>query len=203
MSNNTAGNDRSGEGNVRRLSDAVRRIRIAETERADAFADLHEADRARLGLLVEELAGVFAELPDDDEYFVCEIGGSSPPRLWVDPTSHVAIGRDRRSYRFVKDTRLGRVVLVETTDVTTVADAVTSYIAERLVERERAAESDYLVARLRSAVLPERGGRSAAVGLADGETRSSSLLWSIVLFLAGFTVGALGLVAYAWFMVGT
>ena len=56
MTSNSAGDNRSNESNVRRLSDAVRRIRVAEAERADAFVDLHEADRARLGLVAEELA---------------------------------------------------------------------------------------------------------------------------------------------------
>ena len=74
MTSNSAGDNRSNESNVRRLSDAVRRIRVAEAERADAFVDLHEADRARLGLVAEELAGVFAELPETDDYFIC--GGS-------------------------------------------------------------------------------------------------------------------------------
>jgi hypothetical protein len=205
MTSNSAGDNRSNESNVRRLSDAVRRIRVAEAERADAFVDLHEADRARLGLVAEELAGVFAELPETDDYFICELAGSTPPRLWIDPTSHVSIGRDRRSYRFLKDTRLGRVVLMESSDPQAIADAVTDYIAERLVDRERAEESDYLMSRLRLAALPaRRGGRRAGDKplLADGERGATSWLWSSVLFLAGFTVGALGLVAYAWFVVG-
>jgi hypothetical protein len=205
--------DSSSEGNgkVRRLSDAVRRVRIAEAERSDAFADLHEADRARLGLLVEELQGVFAELPANDDYFICEIAGSTPPRLWVDPTAHVMIGRDRRTYRFLKDTRFGRIVLVESSDVHVVADAVTDYVAERVVERDRAQETDYMLARLRNAALPGRSqGKSASGAMpatsteadeATREQKGSPWVWAVVLFLAGFAAGALGLVAYAWFMV--
>ncbi|WP_237153155.1 hypothetical protein [Oryzibacter oryziterrae] len=206
--------DSSSEGNgkVRRLSDAVRRVRIAEAERSDAFADLHEADRARLALLVEELQGVFAELPSNDDYFICEIAGSTPPRLWVDPTAHVMIGRDRRTYRFLKDTRFGRVVLIESADVHVVADAVTDYVAERVVERDRAQESDYLLARLRSAALPGRTAGKASARAAAAEEpalhakagqadKGSALIWALVLFLAGFAAGAIGLVAYAWFMV--
>jgi len=196
------GDDRSGDGKVRRLSDAVRRVRIAESERADAYADLHDGDRARLGLLVEELGGVFAELPDDEPFFICEVAGATPPRLWIDPTSHVVMGRDRRTYRFLKETRLGRLVLNETDDVVSAADAITDYIAERVVERERTLEGDALIAKLRGAAAPSREATSdAAPAGPTGGDRASRIASALTLFLAGFAVGALGLVAYAWFMV--
>ncbi|PIO99359.1 conserved hypothetical protein [uncultured Pleomorphomonas sp.] len=200
MAGGEAGDNQIGEGKVRRLSDAVRRVRIAESERADAYADLHDGDRARLTLLAEELQSVFAELPADDPYFICEVAGSTPPRLWIDPTTHVVMARDRRSYRFLKDTRLGRLTLHESADLDAAADAVTDYIAERVVERERSLESDALVEKLRSVALDRRetAGEPAAGRTGD---RGSALVWALIVFLAGFAVGALGLVAYAWFMV--
>jgi len=199
MAGGEAGDNKIGDGKVRRLSDAVRRVRIAESERSDAYADLHEGDRARLDLLAEELAGVFSELPADDAYFICKVAGSTPPRLWIDPTTHVVMARDRRSYRFLKDTRLGRLTLHESADLDETADAVTDYIAERLIERERAVESDALVSKLRTAALDRReGGETAYERTGD---RGSTLIWALIVFLAGFAVGALGLVAYAWFMV--
>src|SRR5262245_32827397 len=71
-----------GDGNVRRLSDAVRRVRIAEAERSDAFDDLHEAERARLGMLADELDGVIQEIPSEDDFFICRVSGNAPPRFW-------------------------------------------------------------------------------------------------------------------------
>lgn len=200
MAGGEAGDNKIGDGKVRRLSDAMRRMRIAESERADAYADLHEGDRARLMLLAEELQGVFAELPADDAYFICQVAGSTPPRLWVDPTTHVVMARDRRSYRFLKDTRLGRLTLHESADLDATADAVTDYIAERVVERERSLESDALVEKLRTVALDRRedAGETAKGPAADG---GSTFIWALIIFLAGFAVGALGLVAYAWFMV--
>lgn len=198
MTGGEAGDNKIGEGKVRRLSDAVRRVRIAESERADAYADLHEGDRARLELLAEELAGVFAELPADDAYFICKVAGSTPPRLWIDPTTHVVMARDRRSYRLLKDTRLGRLTLHESADLDDTADAVTDYIAERLIERERSMESDALLGKLRTVALDRDETGSAAGRSSD---RGSTLIWALIVFLAGFAVGALGLVAYAWFMV--
>ena len=68
------------------------------------------------------------------------------PRFWVDPTSHVAIDRDRRTYRFLRDTRLGRIVLRESDDVKVIAQTVADTIAERMVERERAVDGEWLAA---------------------------------------------------------
>lgn len=201
MTGGEAGDNKIGDGKVRRLSDAVRRMRIAESERGDAYADLHEGDRARLMLLAEELQGVFAELPADDAYFICDVAGSTPPRLWIDPTTHVVMARDRRSYRLLKDTRLGRLTLHESADLDATADAVTDYIAERVVERERSLESDALVEKLRTAALDRREATDEPTTSGSTSDSGSTFIWALIIFLAGFAVGALGLVAYAWFMV--
>lgn len=151
-------NERQGAGpKVRRLSDAMRKVRIAEAERMDALSDLFDADRARLEMLADELAGVFGEIPKDDDFFICALAGSVPPRLWIDGTSHVVIGRDRRTYRFLKDTRLGRVVLGEGADVDRMADLVTDYVAERLIERERAKDSDAILGQMRAGAMAKGG----------------------------------------------
>ena len=49
-----------------------------------------------------------------------------------------AMGRDKRIYRFVQDTRYGRKVLAETVNIPEIVDAVTKYVAQRMIERERA-----------------------------------------------------------------
>lgn len=120
-----------------RLSQAIREIRIAAAEREDVVVDMREAARMRLELLAQELAPVFAEVPDEEILFDFAISSGLQPRLWIDAVSHVAMGRDRRTYRFVRDTRMGRVVLAESTDLRPVAQQVTRYIAERMVERQR------------------------------------------------------------------
>ena len=120
-----------------RLSQAIREIRIAAAEREDVVVDMREAARMRLELLAQELAPVFAEVPEEEILFDFAISSGLHPRLWIDAVSHVAMGRDRRTYRFVRDTRMGRVVLAESTDMRPVAQQVTRYIAERMVERQR------------------------------------------------------------------
>ncbi|MEP4151930.1 MAG: hypothetical protein ABJL73_11520, partial [Lentilitoribacter sp.] len=47
-----------------------------------------------------------------------------------------------RTYRFVRDSRLGRVVLIESGDADEVYTYVTNYIADRVIEREKLLEGD-------------------------------------------------------------
>jgi hypothetical protein len=135
--------DRVGNrNNVTRLSSTVRDIRIAAADKSDVVIDMKEADRARLELLALELKPVFDEVPLDNDLFDFAISSGLQPRLWIDAISHVQMGRDRRTYRFVRDTRIGRVVLAESHDMKPVSDQVTRYIAERMIERQRMMEGD-------------------------------------------------------------
>jgi hypothetical protein len=125
-----------------RLQDAIRDVRNAAADRDDVVVELRETQRTRLEMLADALQPVFLEVPAEVDWFDFVISSGNPPRLWIDGVSHVAMGRDRRSYRFLRDTRLGRTVLAESPDIRLVADKVTRYIAERLVERERLIEGD-------------------------------------------------------------
>jgi len=124
----------------RKLADAVRDVKNAFADRDDVIVEMRDAHRMRLDLLGTELASVFADVPADMDNFDFAVSSGLQPRLWIDAVSHVAMGRDRRTYRFLKDTRIGRVVLAESSDMKPVADAVTRYVAERVVERQRMME---------------------------------------------------------------
>lgn len=124
----------------RRLADAVRDVKNAFADRDDVIVEMRDAHRMRLDLLATELAPVFADVPTDMDSFDFAVSSGLQPRLWIDAVSHVAMGRDRRTYRFLKDTRIGRVVLAESSEMKPVADAVTRYVAERVVERQRMME---------------------------------------------------------------
>ena len=52
--------------------------------------------------------------------------------------THVDMGRDKRVYRFLHDTRFGRKILAESGNVVEVVEAITKYVAQRMIERERA-----------------------------------------------------------------
>lgn len=187
---------------VRSLREAIRKVKFAEVERTDVVVELQESERARLELLAEELQDVFKEVPEDDDQFSFQIVPGNLPRLWIDITSHVAMGRDKRTYRFLKDTRLGRTVILETPELDDMADCITEYIAERVLERERAVEGDWLNKRLKepprttqpeAAVQPQPAAQPVSVPTVRG-------LWGpFAAFAIGILVGVAALVGYAWF----
>ena len=125
---------------ARRLADVIREVKNAAADRDDVVVELREASRTRLELMAAELAPLFAQVPADIDLFDFTISSGLQPRLWIDAVSHVAMARDRRTYRFVKDTRAGRVVLAENAAIKPVADQVARYVAERMIERERLME---------------------------------------------------------------
>jgi hypothetical protein len=120
------------------LKEALRRARVDQAERTSVVVDLHDAEIARLEALNEALDPVFEEVPAEVDLFDRGISRGETPRLWIDAVAHVAMGRDKRLYRFLQDTRYGRKVLAETVNVVEMVDAVTKYLAQRLIERERA-----------------------------------------------------------------
>lgn len=119
------------------LQAALRQAKIDAADRTEAMVEMKQADIVRLELLQLELQSVFDEVPASDEQWDFWIGRGMQPRLWLDATAFVMMGRDRRQYRFVRDTRLGRVIMAETTDIKVVAKIIINYIALRMVERER------------------------------------------------------------------
>jgi len=124
------------------LKDAVREARIEAAERSAVVVDLRDADVARLELLNDALDPTFKDIPQDVELFDRGVSRGDVPRLWVDVIAHVEMGHDKRQYRFVQDTRYGRAVLAESYEVPHMVQAVTRYVARRLVERERALTDD-------------------------------------------------------------
>ena len=124
------------------LKEAMREARIEAAERSAVIVDLRDADVARLELLSEALDPLFAEIPKGVELFDRGISRGETPRLWIDVVAHIEMGRDKRQYRFVQDTRYGRAVLAESYELPEMASAVTRYVARRLLERERALADD-------------------------------------------------------------
>jgi hypothetical protein len=169
-----------------RLKDAVRQARIEMAERTAVIVDLRNAEIARLELLDEALAPVFAEIPERVELFDRGITPGDPPRLWIDMIAHVVMGRDKRSYRFVQDTRYGRRVLAESSDVAEIAKAVTNYLARRLVERERVLEGD-------TGMLVQ----DALLATARRRRRRWRVFFA---FVFGLIIGAAALFTAAWFV---
>ncbi|MGX7744391.1 hypothetical protein [Rhodopseudomonas parapalustris] len=162
-----------------RLKDALRQARIEAADRTGVVVDLRDAELARLEILNEALDPLFSEIPPGVDLFDRGISQGDTPRLWIDVVAHVVMGRDKRIYRFVQDTAYGRIVQAESHDPAKIVDAVTGYVARRLVERERALS------------LPP----AQVTPLPPAPPRRSRLLT----FVLGFVAGALALFALALF----
>ena len=163
------------------LKDAVREARIEAAERSGVVVDLRDADVARLELLNDALDPLFEEVPNDVDLFDRGVSKGDIPRLWIDVVAHVEMGRDKRQYRFVQNTRYGRAVLAESYEVPAMADAIKRYVARRLIERE-------------SALADDAGRDVARTALYFGRRER----WrAIRMFVFGLLVGIAGLVALA------
>jgi len=167
-----------------RLRDALRMARIEAAERTGVVVELHDAEVARLELLNEALDPIFADIPQNVELFDRGISRGETPRLWLDAVAHVVMSRDQRIYRFVVDTRFGRKVLTESMHVREIADAITRYVAQRLIERERSlTNSNIALGDPQREVSIERSrGRRRAIG---------AFLLGVVAGLAALVIAAL------------
>src|ERR1700683_761357 len=136
------------------LQQAIHQARIEAAERTSVVVDLRDAEAARLELLNEALDPLFGGVPAGVDLFDRGLSRGDPPRLWIDPVAHIAMGRDKRTYRFLYDPRVGRRMLAESHEIADIVRAVTDYVARRLVEREQAlAEDSEFSARDRKSVV--------------------------------------------------
>jgi hypothetical protein len=117
------------------LKQAMHEARVEAAERTSVVVDLRDAEVARLELLSEALDPVFAEIPSEAELFDRGLSRGDTPRLWIDAVAHIAMGRDKRLYRLLHDTRVGRRVLAESYEIPDVVRAVR--IGEQEARRER------------------------------------------------------------------
>jgi len=167
------------------LQDAVHQARVEAAERTQVVVDLRDAELARLEFLNEALDPLFAEIPPEIELFDRGLSRGDTPRLWIDAVAHIAMGRDKRAYRFLQDTRVGRRVLAESHEISDMVKAVTDYVARRIVERERALEDPDFIGRV---------GREEAAR--ERRRRRRRSIWAL---LFGFFLGlvTLALIALA------
>lgn len=182
---------------TRRLADAVRAAKIAAAHRSDVVVDIREADRARLEIFAEEVQSLADELPPGDDLFDFTISGGPQPRFWIDGTAHVSMARDRRTYRFVRETRIGRLTLAESAETRAIADRVTQYVAERIVERDKAfAETDGIGLRADEGLAPMKAADPVRPSSAV-RPKSSDFVLAASWLMIGMVVGAGILLAIA------
>ncbi len=171
------------------LKQAVHQARVEAAERSSVVVDLRDAEVARLELLNEALDPLFAEIPPEIQLFDRVLSRGETPRLWIDAVAHVAMGRDKRIYRLLQDSRVGRHVLAESHEIPEIVKAVTEYVARRLVERERALEED-----------PDFIGRVGRQEVARERRRRRRRIFGALVF--GFFLGLATLVLIALLLAG-
>ena len=184
------------------LREALRRARAEAAEHADVVIDLKHAEIARLELLREALAPVFADIPPEIDLFDIGLVAGDRPRLFIDMVSFVEMGRDRKLYRFLRDGRHGRAVAAESERTGPIVDVVTAYVARRLVERERLLAHDGAEPASAATATPPRSepvarGAAPAAAKAGRVARVAAILAA---FVAGGGLGAavvLGLIVLA------
>ena len=157
----------------------MRSARIEAAERSAVVVELRDAEAARLEMLNEALDPVFAEIPVEHlvQFDRGPVAGTQP-RLWIVMVAHVAMGRDKRTYRFLQDTVLGRRVLAESLEIAPVVESVTRYVARRLVAREQ----------MLAGIDAEQGVPVGAIEPAVAEERDRSSDGWFMLF-AGIAIG--------------
>jgi hypothetical protein len=160
-----------------RLRDALRQARIEAADRTGVVVDLRDAEVARLEILNEALDPLFAQIPDTVDLFDRGISQGETPRLWIDVVAHIVMGRDKRIYRFVQDSRFGRMVIAESREVADVVKAVTDYVARRMIEREHA-----MVAMPMADPVAEKPRRSGFWTFALGFVLGAAALFGLALF---------------------
>ncbi len=191
----------SGEhppGAVRTLRQAMRRARHDDVERVAVQTDQRLARLCRLEMLQEALHPLIAQIPADVEMFDVGLMPGATPRLFIDMIGFVEMGRNARVYSFAQDTRHGRVQLAESADIDVMVEAVTDYVARRLLERDKALASDTMGRR-----EPDRPRHAATRSAHLGDrkpSRAPRLGWFGVAF--AFVIDLFGSIAFFTVLAG-
>ncbi|WP_342361010.1 hypothetical protein [Terrarubrum flagellatum] len=173
------------------LTVAMRRARLEDTERSQTAADLRASEIARLEQLRVALEPIFSQTGLHAGAFDHGLVAGETPKLFIDLIAFVDCGHDRKTYRFVQDSRRGPVTLAESERVDPIVEAVTMYVARRIVEREKAiaaADIPQTIAATPRNVEPQPAPK----------TRFGEML---ALLIVGALAGAA--ILYAWLKIGS
>lgn len=141
-------------GKIRELTRLIRETRLAETttdvsDQADSAASANSglarkfADKlrgqTRLDALAQSLRSVYADIPKvaqaRQDSFTFALLPGKPPRFWVDLTSFVVMTDGGQTFHFMKDMPEGRITLFQSDSLEETANAITDYVAERIVQQ--------------------------------------------------------------------
>jgi len=72
------------------------------------------------------------------------------------------MAEDRRTYQLIQNSRHGRVIATRSEKIDTMVEAITAYVARRLIEREKALASDATVEDAARALLQKQAAEAPA-----------------------------------------
>lgn len=119
------------------LSGALRKARLAEAAHFEAVLGIKDSKSLRLQALQDDLAPAVAATPEASKIFDLALVPGEPPRLWIDLISSVVMEPDYRTYRLLQDNQAGRETLFETVNRDEMLNFLKSYMAHRMIARER------------------------------------------------------------------
>ena len=119
------------------LSGALRKARLAEAAHFEAVLGIKDSKSLRLQVLKDDIVPVIAATPEAANIFDLALVPGEPPRLWVDLISFVVMEPDYRTYRLQQDNQGGREALFETADRAEMVNYLKTYLAHRMIARER------------------------------------------------------------------
>lgn len=181
----------------RDLKAAIQKARLEDAERSNIAADLMTAEVSRLEILHDQLLHVFAQLPKDADMFNHGLVPGERPRLYIDMVAFIEMSRDRRTYRFLLDTRSGRQLLGENDDVAVMTEAITNYLGRRIVERDKALASTLKFENASSERSIEYAHEKVQLPVAVRSRTSHGSGGSVIVtFILGLMIGAVGMILY-------
>ncbi len=160
-----------------RIEQAMLQARLGQSAHIGAVAEQASAAHLRLAQLRDDLLLHVHSHAGARNAFSVSLVSDLSPRLWLDHISYVIMAPSPQSYRLVEDRRDGPHTLFESQDRDAMLDKLISFLANRLIERERAM------------ALP--------VAEVSGRVRRFGLGALVVSWLCGLLLGVVGL-----FLVG-
>ncbi len=169
------------------LDKAVSHAREAQGSHFDARSDYLDATTLRLEVLRLELAGLIKGRVEAERFIELQLLGGDKPRLWIDLVSYVVMKPTPRHYQLVRDRQDSSEVLFETENQAEMIEAITEYIANRIVLRER---------QMLPGVVPD-----VVINEVSEQKYSSAAL--VMAWFLGVLLGVIGLFSFGvWFSGG-
>jgi len=194
MAKNSETKAKDDDAKVLDLSKSLDRMKSKNADRDDVVVELNQSQLSRLELLARDLQPVFEQVPDDNEQFEFALTKGETPRLWIDMSTYVRMGAMRHQYELVKDTRMGRTILAASTDKERMGQLVTDYIADKILERERLIEGEWI------SMSGYQFDGEEETAVSENTAPSKPSVWrSILWFCVGGIISLASLFAWIWF----